>query len=383
MLLRKTRFIFGGILLIIFLATLCCTQKNADVPKNVTDILERIEQKYCQDKRLSVFDVQVRKQGNTLVFTGEVLSSEGKAELVTRVFSETKYQVVDSVRVLPDTSLKGEIYGVIKVSVAQLRRHGDFHHEIINQATMGTEVKILKREDGFWVYCQLEDGYLGWLMESTLKAGDENFINQWRGRKKMMVTAMYDQIWEQPRASGKAVSDVVLGNILIDRGRKGSWRRVELVDGRNGYIPSSSIMDLKKMEQIKQDPEKMVELAYRFIGIPYFWGGLSTKGFDCSGFTQTLYKSIGILLPRDANMQVNSGKEVVLDEALNNLQTGDLLFFGKSIDKITHVGMYISDQKFIHSDCRVRINSFNPENENYSEYRRKSLQAVRRILVDN
>lgn len=377
---RKSVFRIWGILLLVVLTSFSCNQNNGAPPENVATILEQVEEKYCPDKRVSFFEVNAEKMGSSVVLKGEVLSADAKTELAERVKSETKFQVVDSVRVLPDVSLNGEIYGVIKVSVAQLRRNNDVNYETISQATMGTEVKVLKKRGSFWKYCQLEDGYLGWLMGSALEIGDESFIQNWRNQEKVIVIATYDQIWEKPGAFGKAVSDAVWGNILIDRGRNGTWHRVELADGRSGFIPAGSVMDLKNMDEVKQDPEKMVEMAYRFIGIPYFWGGRSTKGFDCSGFTQTLYKSIGIMLPRDANMQVKTGKEVVMDDELNNLKTGDLLFFGKSIDRITHVGMYIGNKKLIHSDGRVRINSFDPNDEDYSEYRRNGLQAVRRIL---
>lgn len=376
----RLKYLSTGILLFIFFSSLFCSKANEAIPENVKDIVTQVKQAHCPDRRVGVFDVEARKQGNSIVLTGDVMSAEAKAELKARLSSETKFEVIDSTRVLPDTSLKGNIHGVINVSVAQLRRHGNVHHETISQATLGTEVKILKRKGRMWVYCQLEDDYLGWLMKSALEIGNEDFIQKWRESEKVMVSENHEIIWEKPVAHGKTVSDAVWGNILIDRGRKGRWRHVELPDGRDGYIPLASVIDLKKMETVKQDPQKMVELAQRLIGIPYLWGGRSTKGFDCSGFTQTLYKSIGIMLPRDANMQVKSGKEVVIDDELNNLKTGDLLFFGRNIDRITHVGMYIGDKKVIHSDGRVRINSFNPEDEEYSEYRRNGLQAVRRIL---
>ena len=72
--------------------------------------------------------------------------------------------------------------------------------------------------------------------------------------------------------------------------------------------------------------------------------------------------------------------EVPIDDSLKNLEPGDLVFFGRDIDHIYHVGIYIGDNQFIHSESSVQINSFNPEDENYSEYRRKGLRAVRRVL---
>lgn len=90
----------------------------------------------------------------------------------------------------------------------------------------------------------------------------------------------------------------------------------------------------------------MIDLAHRFLGITYTWGGVSSFGFDCSGFTQMLERQRGIEMPRDADLQAAWSGVVPVNRA--DLQPGDLLFFGSSPEKITHTGMYIGDGKFIH-----------------------------------
>jgi len=114
------------------------------------------------------------------------------------------------------------------------------------------------------------------------------------------------------------------------------------------------------------------------LGRRYLWGVTSTKGIDCSGFTKTSYFSQGIMLARDASQQALYGEE--LDVSNFNFQPGDLLFFGRSKDRITHVGMYIGNDRFIHSSGRVRINSFNPDDDDYEQGRKKSLVAACRVL---
>lgn len=74
------------------------------------------------------------------------------------------------------------------------------------------------------------------------------------------------------------------------------------------------------------------------------------------------------------------GQPVIIDTACSNLKPGDLLFFGKSPDTITPVGMYPGEQKFIHSDGLVKINSFDPDDPEFSQYRDHDLRVVRRIL---
>jgi hypothetical protein len=375
------------LLMIFILLVACCSfslaQEKTSVPDTVAQIIKQVQHKYHPDKRISRFEIAPRLEGDTLILSGETLTTAGKADLISRLQAETNYQIEDSLKLLPDPTLGENIYGVVRLSVAQLRRYPDVIHEIVDQAMMGTEVKVLRIADRFWIYCQLDDEYLGWMMISSLEMGNKEFIEKWRIQDKLIVTANYGQIWEQRKESGRSVSDVVLGNILVNKGKKRGWYHVALADGRTGYIRSSLVIEEKKyFAQIRPTAESMIALAYKFLGFPYLWGGRSTKGLDCSGFTQTIYKMHGITLPRDANMQVKSGVEVKLDDSFKNLKPGDLLFFGRDLDHIFHVGIYIGEMKFIHSDGMVRINSFNPGDENYSEYRRKGLQAVRRILTN-
>ena len=85
----------------------------------------------------------------------------------------------------------------------------------------------------------------------------------------------------------------------------------------------------------------------RFLGLPYTWGGTSSFGYDCSGFTQMLCRRRGINMPRDAQPQADWSGVVPVER--KDLQPGDLLYFGSSDKKITHTGMYIGDGKFINA----------------------------------
>jgi gamma-D-glutamyl-L-lysine dipeptidyl-peptidase len=353
-----------------------CQQKDT----KVTEIVEQVGLKYCPDKRTSVYEIETKKEKNKIILKGEILSLEAKKELLSGLKSEGK-QIVDKLTLLPHPNLKEKIYGIITVSVAQVRKKPDVYYEIITQELLGNEVTILKKK-GYWLYCQLEDNYLGWVMKSSIVAGNQNFIEQWRGQPKLIVTKNFGQVWEKPSEKNSLpVCDVVLSNKIINLGFEKNWYHVQLPDGRQGFIKANLVTDVEVFEKRPKGKAKdLVDLARSFMGIPYFWGGKSPKGFDCSGFTQTIFKMNGFQLQRDANMQVKQGEEVVVEKTLNNLKPCDLLFFGKNLQKITHVGMYLENGNFIHADGMVRINSFNPGDKNYSEYRRKGLQAVRRIL---
>jgi hypothetical protein len=130
------------------------------------------------------------------------------------------------------------------------------------------------------------------------------------------------------KADGKAAHD--------------GWWQVRLPDKSSAWIQSGDVVADPKPLSISES----IELAKRFLGIPYLWGGGSSFGYDCSGFTQMLMRSRGVVMPRDADQQ--AAWKGMIPVSRKDLQPGDLLFFGSSPHEITHTGMYIGDGQFIH-----------------------------------
>ncbi|MHB8131579.1 MAG: C40 family peptidase [Mobilitalea sp.] len=102
----------------------------------------------------------------------------------------------------------------------------------------------------------------------------------------------------------------------------------------------------------------IVNYALQFDGNPYSWGGTSlTRGADCSGFTQTVFRDKGIKIPRTSKTQAASGSKVSLDD----IKPGDLIFYGKN-GIINHVAIYIGDEKVISASSKstgIRITAYN------------------------
>jgi cell wall-associated NlpC family hydrolase len=89
--------------------------------------------------------------------------------------------------------------------------------------------------------------------------------------------------------------------------------------------------------------------AERFVGIPYRWGGNTVvDGMDCSGFTRAVYNLCGVNIPRTSLEQFKIGQTINKNELID----GDLVFFGNSESQITHVGIYVGDNRFVHAPKR-------------------------------
>ena len=91
---------------------------------------------------------------------------------------------------------------------------------------------------------------------------------------------------------------------------------------------------------------KLVSMARGFLGLPYRWGGTSErKGMDCSGLIKILFAKLHIELPRTSREQIHSGEQIALDD----LKSGDLLFFSSDGATPNHVGLYVGDKQFVHA----------------------------------
>lgn len=130
------------------------------------------------------------------------------------------------------------------------------------------------------------------------------------------------------------------------RGRAETFREQGLIDHFFIVIPEQYAAARIRQGGRGDLREELVETASRYLGVPYRWGGETTDGFDCSGLTMVSYRINGLNLPRNSRSQYQAGRPISKPE----LQKGDLVFFAtKGGSRVTHVGMYIGDGRFIHA----------------------------------
>lgn len=368
-----------SVLFLVILAGSVFSQVKETCPRDMDVLITNARQELCPEPRLEYVALYCESMDSTIVLKGESSHAavcDSILKRTSRLYSRVRNEMI----VLPHPALGEKSYGVMRLSTGHLRRHADHDMEMISQGLLGETVQLLKRY-GMFYFCKLSDGYLGWMEGFSVQEMNRQEYDSWQAAAKVIFMQGVGLIYSEKNTKSNPVSDIVAGCLVIKKKQEGGWIRVALPDGREGYLPKNQVMDYSEFSKQPQAGEnELVKTAMSYLGHPYLWGGNSPKGYDCSGFTKTIYRLHGIELPRDANMQAQAGQPVELDSAYSHLKPGDLLFFGPKTERITHVGMYIGDRRFIHCDGMVRINSFNPKDENYSEYRVRGLRVAKRFL---
>ena len=345
-----------------------------------------ITDKYAPDKRTAILDLKfdLDMPRNILTVSGETTVPAALEDMRKMLYN---YTINDVVERLPSKSLNGYEFGVVTLSVANIRSKPFHPAELVTQALLGTPVTILKEGDDHWFLVQTPEGYIGWVDDAGVQSFNKKEMEGWYRADKVIFTDVYGFVYEDENAKGGTISDITAGGILQIKSTGKNGYKVALPDGREGFVSKKSASPLKKwIKGQNPDSNTIIKTAKKFLGVPYLWGGTSPKGMDCSGFTKTVYFLNGIMLARDASQQCLYGEEVDVSKGYENLKRGDLLFFGPKPEegkkqRITHVGIYMGNKEFIHAAGMVGINSFDPASPVFSAYRTGMLVSARRILT--
>ena len=373
------RFIFTSIMYVCILIQ--CSSKN-----RISDLfnhgIEKIGRKYIFDKSLVVYQVDLKNIGGKWTVSG--MTSHALAYQEINSFSDSLFQkngYINKIVLLPDSELGDSSYAIINVSVTPIREKPSHASQMLDQAIMGYPIRLLKQEDG-WFLSQTHYDYVGWINKTAFHRCDSSFFAEWESTAQHRIVGLNPMIFSKPDFKSIPVSDAVLNNQIKVLNRNREWVKISLPDGRLGYILNSEIDTLKIVFHKSTYRKDLLSKAYQMMGVPYLWGGNSSKGNDCSGFTQTVFKAFGEQLPRDARQQALVGKQIQPNESWSNVVSGDLLFFGDG-EKVTHVGISIGGKDFIHQAGKVAINSLDPNSDVFSPYRSNSFMLIRRVITSN
>lgn len=214
----------------------------------------------------------------------------------------------------------------ITVPVASLHRTAQ-EGAIETQLLYGEDVDVLHSADG-WAWVQsVTDGYVGYMRDTALAP-------QQGAAPTHRVSNIGSFMFAQANYKDMPLAALSYGSLLQVTGESDGLS--EITGGF--YVPTAHLAPLDFHS------EEPVAEAFRFLGVPYLWGGRSHTGIDCSALVQLVLQACNIACPRDSDLQEKYlGKPVDRDD----VQSGDLVFFRG------HIGLMVDDSTMIHANDRA------------------------------
>jgi len=253
-------------------------------------------------------------------------------------------------------------YAIVTVPAAAVRKKPNHRAEMSNQLLFGEPVKVIRAKKEKWLNIEsFYDGYQGWLTNHLI-----TFTN------KETATCPTKKI------AADLFSHLVVNGVTMNIPAGSSLFQLDKKRGGIEGFQYEFYGKISEPEKIKQRAEVLVANAHTWLNAPYLWGGKTILGVDCSGFSQTMYKLVGVPIPRDAWQQAQVGTPV---RKLEDVMPGDLAFFDDK-DEIVHVGILLSADKIVHSAGKVRIDLIDKKGITNSDTgeRTHRLKLIKRFL---
>lgn len=256
-------------------------------------------------------------------------------------------------------------FGVCSLAAIPMRSEPSDRSEMVSQLLFGEHFEIIEEQQNWIkVKCWFDD-YEGWIDQKQSILLTEAEFQNLSFFPSTITSAFFNELIDQDRRS----LFIPIGSTLPG------------FTGNSVFLSNTAFAFAGEAVMAGNfSKSNLMKLANLYANSPYLWGGRSPSGIDCSGFTQLVFKIMGIRISRDASQQAEKGEIIHFTE---EILPGDLLFFDNEEGKIIHVGIALNEQNIVHASGKVRFDRFdhvgiyNQEQKRYSH----KLRIVKRIGI--
>lgn len=226
----------------------------------------------------------------------------------------------------------------------------------------GTRVNVVGVSSGWYkVTYNGKTGYIhpDYITLASSSAGTaiapSNTVTSTTGTAGTVKCSSSVNLRSEANTSSSILAELKNGTAITVLSTSNGWSKVSYA-GKAGYISADYLVTASSgtainpsntaaSVSISAKRQSVLNYAAQFLGVPYVYGGSTPSGFDCSGFTSYVFKNTVGSIPRVAQAQYDATTRVSRDDLL----PGDLVFFGSSTSSISHVGIYVGSNQFIHA----------------------------------
>ena len=246
--------------------------------------------------------------------------------------------------------------GTVKCSSSvNLRSEANTSSSILAELKNGTAVTVVSTANG---WCKVtysgKTGYIKQDYVSTTGSASNN-TSASTGTAAVVKCSSTVNFRSAASTSSTILGELKNGTAVTVLSTSNGWSKVSYA-GKAGYISADYLVTASSgtaispsntaaSVSISAKRQSVLNYAAQFLGVPYVYGGSTPSGFDCSGFTSYVFKNTVGSIPRVAQAQYDATSRVSRDDLL----PGDLVFFGSSTSSISHVGIYVGSNQFIHA----------------------------------
>lgn len=346
-----------------------------DLMPRLEEILAAVRAEFAPDPRESIFELELAEDGDAAVVVG-VTSEAAAAEALQHRLGRIEARRPIRVKVVRLPLAEEPLPHALCVTSVAPMQSGPFVSDPYVSQTVAGHRLLVYREHGRWLQCRSEDGYLGWIHRGYLRRVDESEARGWEsgtdGQSCMSLEAVAIGDDGRPRTALPWGAMV----IRLDDGR------VRLPDGREARVEGELVPESERRRRFPLEGERVVETAQRWCGVPYVWGGITRAGVDCSGLAQAVYRTHGLQLPRDSDLQARVGRPVEPGVDFSDLRPGDLLYFVEEAGRISHVAISMGGPRVIHASLGnggVGMNDLTGDS-GFEEELRRLFVCARRVI---